>query len=1133
MAGDYSRIADGLHKHYAEVLMQQGRVHLDSDWNGMAWLHARRWETQAADTFGPVAVPALTTPNGFKITATGAGTDLAIGAGRCYIDGIQAELFAGETVNGQAVTYLNQPFYPNPPAIAGNGLVYLDVWKREVSYIEDPGLLDIALGGVDTTTRMQTVWQVKLLPSTAAGGATLSCSTDLSGLLPPSAGQISTQAVAPVTPTDPCILPDQGGYRGIENRLYRVEIHTAGNLAAARWKWSRENASIVSRVTGISNAVSSCKLSVDRIGRDSVLRFNANDWVEITDDATELAGLPGTMAQVVGPPDETTLSITLDRALPASFNAADPNRHTRIIRWDQSQGVDSNGLLPISAGWMDLEDGVQVTLALDASIVNGQFNTADFWCFAARTADASVQTLSQTPPLGIRHHYAVLASYATSGGTVSINSDCRTLWPPANPSETGCGCTVCVDAKDHNAGTATIAMAVEQIRPTGGRICLGPGVFVLGATLLLQGLAAVTLSGQGPASVLLFAGDGPALQLDTDFGLRIEDLSVLAIATATSTGTAAAGATVGTPAVTPVVMGIQVINSAEVAIERCGIMAVSAAQANNAGAAAPAPAPAAAAPAPVNGIATELEYYAAPIYTASLANLFTPGGIAIAIDGFVLETSIRDNVLIADVGLGKASLLAGINTPTGGGLVNGAMQTTRDVLIAGDLDVLDNWMPCAMAAIAIIDINSDVALSAFLLETSLSANRIMACQTAGIGIEGIAMPGAAIRSERNHIDVQGGGIYCGTDGLIIADNVVTQADYSTSSSAIRSGYVTAQAAIHVGPIPGGKLPITEAHISRNHINAFAGAGVQITGNVLVSSVIDNSITEVTRVGIVVAGSGTPAEAIIRGNEVLAVLAPVSTGTSVVNVASSKVKLGDFAKEYVKPAGVQVTTVGSYLIGIEVVGVPTAMLQNNTVGLIGSLSTQPVSAAGIRLQRVQTATVSGNDISDIGMPGSLDQTCYGIIAVANFAQLAVSGNTVRQNSTDTTQSGSFSAIAVNDIEKGGEMLIAEGNMLTGNSVIPLVDIGQGGHCGFTGNVCQQTGTPDTANPVVQIACDTAIAGNNRIVSSSIQTGLAITVTTVSIDKQEPAATVLGNIVSRRITLNNDMLKAPWEPLNLLA
>ena len=97
------------------------------------------------------------------------------------VDGHQAELFPGETLGGNPITYLNQPFLPDPPAITGAGLVYLDVWEREVTAIQDPNLLDVALGGVDTATRRQTVWQVKLLQG-AAGQPPPDCTTDLNAL---------------------------------------------------------------------------------------------------------------------------------------------------------------------------------------------------------------------------------------------------------------------------------------------------------------------------------------------------------------------------------------------------------------------------------------------------------------------------------------------------------------------------------------------------------------------------------------------------------------------------------------------------------------------------------------------------------------------------------------------------------------------------------------------------------------------------------------------------------------------------------------------------------------------------------------------------------------------------------------
>ena len=141
MPGDYSRFTDDPRKRFAKVLTQQGRVTLDSDQNELVDILTRRDRTQALDTFGPAAVPRATTPGAFFIAA--AGADLTIGAGRIYIDGYLAEAFAGEPL-----TYITQPFYrdPDPPRLetlpAGRGLVYLDVWDQELTYVEDPDLLD-------------------------------------------------------------------------------------------------------------------------------------------------------------------------------------------------------------------------------------------------------------------------------------------------------------------------------------------------------------------------------------------------------------------------------------------------------------------------------------------------------------------------------------------------------------------------------------------------------------------------------------------------------------------------------------------------------------------------------------------------------------------------------------------------------------------------------------------------------------------------------------------------------------------------------------------------------------------------------------------------------------------------------
>src|SRR6266704_3037695 len=71
------------------------------------------------------------------------------------------------------ITYLSQPDFLDAPNIqmpsVGSdlrALVYLEVWQRLITYLEDDALREIALGGPDTAARLKTVAQVKVLPVT-------------------------------------------------------------------------------------------------------------------------------------------------------------------------------------------------------------------------------------------------------------------------------------------------------------------------------------------------------------------------------------------------------------------------------------------------------------------------------------------------------------------------------------------------------------------------------------------------------------------------------------------------------------------------------------------------------------------------------------------------------------------------------------------------------------------------------------------------------------------------------------------------------------------------------------------------------------------------------------------------------
>src|SRR5690349_1470414 len=91
MKGDFTRDTFDARKHYTRVLMQQGRVQLDADWNEQisSLLHYMR--ALAADLIGPYGGPEKDL--GFRLsTNPDLSNDFFIGAGHYYVDGILCEI---------------------------------------------------------------------------------------------------------------------------------------------------------------------------------------------------------------------------------------------------------------------------------------------------------------------------------------------------------------------------------------------------------------------------------------------------------------------------------------------------------------------------------------------------------------------------------------------------------------------------------------------------------------------------------------------------------------------------------------------------------------------------------------------------------------------------------------------------------------------------------------------------------------------------------------------------------------------------------------------------------------------------------------------------------------------------------
>lgn len=80
---DISRDNFDPHRSFAGVLLQQGRVLLDSEANEQVAIFERRIRAAALDGMGPSVVP-RTTPDGFRIALVGGA--IFIAPGRLYVD---------------------------------------------------------------------------------------------------------------------------------------------------------------------------------------------------------------------------------------------------------------------------------------------------------------------------------------------------------------------------------------------------------------------------------------------------------------------------------------------------------------------------------------------------------------------------------------------------------------------------------------------------------------------------------------------------------------------------------------------------------------------------------------------------------------------------------------------------------------------------------------------------------------------------------------------------------------------------------------------------------------------------------------------------------------------------------------
>jgi hypothetical protein len=452
MRGDFSRDTFNSAKHFSRVLMQQGRVQLDADFNEQAAILLYHMRALTSDVIGPHAGPwqnggfgivdftKLSREEQARLKESGLepeGNDFLIGFGRYYVDGIMVE-------NDDYVLYTGQDDLPQPDPLTGGAmLIYLDVWERYITAIEDDSIREVALGGPDTAGRVKVIWQVRAVPLKQGETADDYTATWQEITQPLTAGQrgrLRARTPDDQVAADPCVIPPDSRYRGAENQLYRVEIHRGSDAGQPTFKWSRDNGSVVFPISKITADVQANTTSVwvAHLGRDQRLSLAEGDWVEVVHDGDVLLGQPSPLGRVIGI-DRDDMVVTLQGALNVGV---EPDRlliRPLLRRWDQRNGDEQLGTLPVpdSNRWVELEDGIQI------QFVTGEYRSGDYWLIPARTAtgdiewprqrDASDQPMPRALlPRTTARHYAPLAVVMIASGRINYDEgrDLRCLFAP-------------------------------------------------------------------------------------------------------------------------------------------------------------------------------------------------------------------------------------------------------------------------------------------------------------------------------------------------------------------------------------------------------------------------------------------------------------------------------------------------------------------------------------------------------------------------------------------------------------------------------------------------------------------------------------------------------------------------------
>jgi len=468
--GNFSKDAFDPDKGFSRILIQQGRVLLDSDFNALQDLVTYYLRTLAKDIIGPRGGVKDGNFDSFNI-ALEDPNNIALAPGHYYVDGILC--INDSKGNGKPVeinyikdgNIFSENKYPQRNGTYsfndGKYLIYLGVWERSISYIQDDDLIETALGigDADTAVRSKVVWQVKALTTLQGSNENIICGKNYWEKWNNLRGSLKAEVNTEENGTKDCIVSQDIHLTMQKNLLLRIEIHRAGKAEdtinpPATFKWSCINGSAdfkiihpIERSVEIKDKDTNEKWDVATVALDYPLNsehlsLKVGDIVEIIDDIYILAGEAFALWKVDSI-DEESNQVILKRDQPnySENVGAIVDNNPILRRWDHKQGDASNRGLTLSDDYAALIKeksdskenllnlGIGIAIQFQKSDQGEPFNyhTGDYWLIPVR-ALSEVKWDKGRSPHGIEHHHAPLAIISVADGKITRDQDCRSIF---------------------------------------------------------------------------------------------------------------------------------------------------------------------------------------------------------------------------------------------------------------------------------------------------------------------------------------------------------------------------------------------------------------------------------------------------------------------------------------------------------------------------------------------------------------------------------------------------------------------------------------------------------------------------------------------------------------------------------